>query len=324
MKAIICEKYGDPADLIYGNLEKPSPSEHQVLIKIYATAINDYEWSSVRGKPNLYRLLFGILKPRSKVPGMELAGVVEDVGTKVTSFKKGDRVYGDTSEFGFGRFAEFMAVNEAALTLMPDKMSFAEAASIPHASILALQGLRDKGEIKNGQRILINGAGGGVGTFGFQIAKLYDTLVTGVDTGEKLEMMKDLGFDHIIDFKKEDFTKNGEEYDLILDAKTNRSPFSYLRSLSPGGTYVTVGGKLSKLLKIVTFGPILSKLTGKKLKLLPLEANKGLDYINELYSDNKLKCIIDGPYPLHEVPTAIQYFGEGLHSGKVVINVSEG
>jgi NADPH:quinone reductase-like Zn-dependent oxidoreductase len=321
MKAIICEQYGDPADLIYGDTEKPSPSENEVLVKIYATAVNDYDWSSVRGKPNLYRLLFGILKPKSKIPGMELAGIVEEVGANVSSFRKGDRVYGDTSEFGFGSFAEFMSVNEAALTIMPDEMSFQEAASLPHASILALQGLKDKGGIKKGQRILINGGGGGVGTFGLQIAKQYDAEVTGVDTGEKLQMMKDLGFDHIIDYKEEDFTKNGEHYDLILDAKTNRSPFSYLRSLSIGGTYVTVGGILSKLLLIVVLGPILSKFTWKNLKLLPLEPNKGLDYINELYSEKKLKCIIDGPYPLQETPTAIQYFGDGLHSGKVVISV---
>ena len=190
MKAIICEKYGDPKDLIYGDVEKPSPSENEVLVKIYATAVNDYDWGSVRGRPYLYRLLFGVLKPKSKIPGMEVAGVVEEVGTKVSSFKTGDRVYGDTSEFGFGSFAEYMTVNEAALTLMPAKMSFTEAASIPHASILALQGLKDKGGIKNGQLILINGGGGGVGTFGLQLAKLYDAEVTGVDTGEKLQMMK--------------------------------------------------------------------------------------------------------------------------------------
>ncbi len=322
MKAIICEKYGDPQALIYGDLAKPSPSEHEVLVKIYATAINDYDWSSVRGKPPLLRLLFGVLKPRSKVPGMELAGVVEEVGNKVTSFKQGDRVYGDTSEFGFGSFAEFMTVNKAALTLMPDEMSFEEAASIPHAGILALQGLRDKGEIENEQHVLINGAGGGVGTFGLQIAKLYNAEVTGVDSGEKLQMMKELGFDHIIDYKKENFTKNGEQYDLILDAKTNRYPYAYLRSLAPGGTYVTVGGHLGKLLLIPLLGKLFSTFTGKYLKLLPLEPNKGLDYINELYSKGKLKCIIDGPYSLQEVPKAIQYFGDGLHGGKVVITVN--
>ena len=207
MKAVIFTKYGSPEVLQFREVAKPSPGEQEVLIKIQATAVNDYDWSMVRGKPYLYRLMYGIFKPKIIIPGMELSGTVEAVGENAKLFNVGDQVYGDISGYGFGSFAEFVCINENAITLKPEKMSFEEAASIPHATMLAVQGLIDIGKIQKGQKILINGAGGGVGTFGLQIAKLYDTEVTGVDTGEKLVMMKSMGFDHIIDYQKEDFTK---------------------------------------------------------------------------------------------------------------------
>ena len=321
MKAIVCTQYGSPEDLRLQEVAKPVPKENEVLVKVHATTVNDYEWSLVRGKPYVYRLLFGVLKPRQPIPGMELAGTIKALGPRATSFKVGDAVYGDTSDYGFGSFAEYICINEKALARKPDTMTFEEAAAIPHASMLAVQGLIDVGNIQPGQKILINGAGGGVGTFGLQIAKLYEAEVTGVDTGDKLAMMQSLGFDHVIDYKKEDFPKNGQCYDLILDAKTTRSPFVYLRSLKPQGKYVTVGGHPGRLLQILVAKAWISKFSKKRLRFVSLKPNKDLAYINQLFEAGKIKPIIDGPYPLHEVPGAIRYFGEGKHTGKVVITI---
>jgi len=187
--------------------------------------------------------------------------------------------------------------------------------------MLAVQGLRDKGQIQQGQKLLINGAGGGVGTFGVQIAKLFGVEVTGVDTSGKLDMLRYKGFDHVIDYKQEDFTKNGQCYDLILDVKTNRSTFDYARSLSPNGTYVTVGGSMTRLFQALFLGPWISIFSKKNIRILGLKPNKDLAYINELFEAGKLKPVIDGPYKLSEVPKAIQYFGEGKHQGKVIITV---
>lgn len=322
MKAIVFTKYGAPDVLQLKEMPKPSPGEEEVLVKIHATAVNDYDWSMVRGKPYLYRLMFGLWKPKKQIPGMELSGTVEAVGKNVRAFQVGDAVFGDISEYGFGSFAEYLCIHEKALVLKPAAMSFEEAAAIPHASLLAHQGLVEIGKIQKGQQILINGAGGGVGTFGLQLAKLYDAEVTGVDTGNKLGMMQSIGFDHVIDYKKEDFTKNGQRYDLILDAKTNRSIFSYARSLKPNGTYVTVGGYLSSLLQLLMLKPLLSASSEKRFHILALKPNKDIAYINELFEAGKLKTVIDGPYTLSQTPEAVQYFGEGKHQGKVVISVS--
>ena len=322
MKAYSFNKYGEPEKvLVFKEVEKPVPKDNEVLVKIHATTINDYDWSMVRGKPYLYRLMFGMRKPRKKlqIPGMELAGTVEALGANATRFKVGDTIYGDTSGHGFGSFAEYMCIDEKALVNKPTHMSFEEAASIPHAAMLALQGLHDVGKIQEGQKILINGGGGGVGTFGLQIARLHNAEVTGVDTGEKLQMMKKLGFDHIIDYKEEDFTKSGKQYDLILDCKTNRSPFAYIRALKPKGKYVTVGGYISQLIQLLCLKSLISLLSKKDLHIVALKPNKDLEYINKLYEADQIKCIIDGPYTLEKVPWAIRYFGEGKHKGKIVI-----
>lgn len=319
MKAIVCPKYGPPENLQIKDIPKPVPKEDEVLVRVRATAINDYDWSLVRGKPHLYRLLFGLRKPKNPVPGMELAGTVEAVGKEVTTFKTGDAVYGDLSDTNFGSFAEYASIPARALVAKPAGLSFEEAAAIPHATGLAVQGLIDVGNIQKGQRILINGAGGGVGTFGFQIAKHYDAEVTGVDTGDKLQRMKSLGFDHVIDYKKEDFTKNGEKYDLVLDAKTTRPTRSYLRALKSGGKYVSVGGHVAKMLQLVVLKPFISAATSKSVHMVALESNKNLDFVHKLYENGRLKPVIDGPYPLEEVPRLIRYFGEGKHTGKIVV-----
>ncbi|MBT8293382.1 MAG: NAD(P)-dependent alcohol dehydrogenase [Eudoraea sp.] len=319
MKALVFTKYGSPEVLQLKEIEKPTPKENEVLVEIHATAVNDYDWSMIRGKPYLYRLLFGLLKPKHQIPGMELSGTIVALGTNAELFKVGDAVYGDISTYGFGGFAEYVCINEKALVNKPDKMSFEEATAIPHASALALQGLVDTGDIKKGQKVLINGAGGGMGTFGLQIAKLYDAEVTGVDTGDKLKMMTEIGFDHIIDYKKEDFTKNGQTYDLILDAKTTRSTFDYLRALSSKGKYVTVGGYLNRLFPMFLLKPWISIFSKKRIHIVALKPNKDLNYISELFEAGKIRPIIDGPFNLSELPEAIQYFGEGRHQGKVVI-----
>lgn len=321
MKAIFCSQYTSPEKLEIKEIPNPIPGKLEVLVKIHATAINDYDWGMVRGKPYLYRLIFGLRKPKHPIPGMELSGVVEDTGDGVTAFKKGDAVFGDLSEFGFGSFAEYIAINEKALMLKPEAMSHEEATAIPHAALLAYHGLVKKGGIQKGQKILINGAGGGVGTFALQIAKQYDAEVTGVDTGEKLNNMKAIGYDHIIDYKKENFTKRGERYDLILDAKTSQSTWAYLKALEPKGKYISVGGTNGKLMQLAITKGLISGLTKKKCQILALQPNEGLDIINQLYAEGKIKPVIDGPYAFQEIPRLIQYFGEGKHTGKVVIRL---
>jgi|TARA_R110002020_G_scaffold191187_1_gene390951 NADPH:quinone reductase-like Zn-dependent oxidoreductase len=325
MKAYTLKKYGKPQEVLKLNeTEKPSPKATEVLVKVCATTINDYDWSITSGKPFSYRLIFGILKPRKKlrIPGMELAGIVTQVGNNTTKFKVGDAVYGDISNYGFGSFAEFISIDEKALTLKPDSLSFEKAASIPHAAMLALQGLRDVGKIQQGQKVLINGGGGGVGSFGVQLAKLYNASVTGVDTGKKLEAMKAQGFDTVLDYKIVDFTKSDQKYDLILDCKTNRSLWKFLRVLKPGGKYVSIGGISGKLLQMLYMRPVLRLFTKKRVHMVMLKANKDLDYINLLFQENKLDCIIDGPYGFEELPWAIQRFGDGLHHGKIVISLT--
>ena len=320
MKAIFCSHYTSPKKLEINEVPKPIPAKHEVLVKIHATAINDWDWGMVRGKPYLYRLLYGITKPKHPIAGMELSGVIEDIGESVTQFKKGDAVYGDISEFGFESFAEYIAINEKALVLKPDAMSFEEATAIPHAALLAYQGLVEKGKIQKGQKILINGAGGGVGTFALQLAKMYDAEVTGVDTGEKLHK-KAIGYDEVIDYKKENFTKRIERYNLILDAKTSQPTWAYLKALKPEGKYVTVGGTAGNLILFGLTSGLLSAITRKKFLLLALQPNQELSYINQLYAEGKIKVVIDGPYAFEEIPRLIQYFGEGKHTGKVVIKL---
>lgn len=320
MKAAVYTEYGPPSNIKIEEVPKPEPKENQVRIKVHAAAVNDYDWSAVRGKPNIYRLMFGFTKPKRPILGMEMSGVVDAVGSSVKSLKVGDAVYGDISVDNFAAFAEYVCVNPKVLTPKPETLNFAEAAALSHASMLAYQGLFDCGHLKENQKILINGAGGGVGTFALQLAKLYNANVTGVDTGNKLNMMRDLGFDHILDYKKVDFTKSGMEYDLILDAKTTRSPADYSQALKPNGEYITVGGEVSKLLGILIKGPFYKK----KMRILTLKTNRDLEHIHKLIAEEKLKCILDpNSFTLAQAGDAVQYFGNGLHEGKVVINIAE-
>ena len=322
MKAIVYQKYGSPDVLELKETEKPSPKDNEVLVKVYAASINDWDWGLMQGTPFVNRMLNGLLRPKRKVLGSDIAGRIEAVGKKVQNFKPGDEVYGDLSNF-WGGFAEYVCARENLLALKPSEMTFEQAAAIPQAAMLAVQGLLDKGRLQKGQKLLINGAGGGVGTFGVQIAKLYVAEITGVDNPGKLEMMKSMGFDNVIDYTKEDFTKNSRRYDLILDVKTNRSIFSYTRALNPKGIYVTVGGSTFRLMQAFILGPLIRIFGGKHIKIVLLKPNKDLSYINELFAADKIKPVIDGPYKLGETRKAFGLFGKGDHKGKVVITIDQ-
>src|SRR5687767_825955 len=319
LKAIVYTKYGGPEVLQIKEIEKPFPKDNEVLVKVYAVSINDWDWGLLQGD-FINRMLYGIRKPGKKILGSDIAGRIESVGKNVKQFKPGDEVFGDLSGH-WGGMAEYVCANENALALKPANMSFEEAAAIPQAAMLAVQGLIDKGHIQSGQKLLINGAGGGVGTFAVQIAKLYGVEVTGVDSSGKLDMLRSMGFDHVIDYTKEDFTKNGKSYDLILDVKTNRSMFDYARALSYKGVYVTVGGSIARLFQALFLSSWISMISKKYIRIVPLKPNKDLAYMNELFEAGKIKSVIDGPYRLDEVPEAFRLFGKGDHKGKIVITM---
>jgi NADPH:quinone reductase-like Zn-dependent oxidoreductase len=321
MKAVIYTEYRGPESLRMAEVPKPTPTENEVLISVRAVSINDWDYALLQ--PDLFnRVMSGLSKPKRQIIGSDISGKVESVGSGVTKFRPGDEVYGDLSG-RWGGFAEYVCAPENALALKPATMSFTEAAAIPQAGMLAWQGLIDKGNLQPGKKILINGAGGGVGTFGIQIAQAMDVQdITVVDRSDKLALLKSLGATHCIDYKQEDFTRNGQTYDVILDAKTNRSISHYLRALKPGGIYVTVGGDLSRLLKILLSMPWVNKFTKRKVSIVALKPNKDLAFINKLYESGQLKCIIDDhSYTLHDAVDAMRYFGSAAHKGKVVISV---
>jgi NADPH:quinone reductase-like Zn-dependent oxidoreductase len=270
MKAMVYEKYGTSDVVTLKDIEIPTPKDNEVLVKVYAVSVNSWDWDLLRGKPFLARL-GGMLKPKYKILGADIAGRVEAVGKEVKNLQLEDEVFGDISWCGWGGFAQYVCVHEDALSLKPSNMTFDQAAAIPQAAVLALQGLRNKGEIKEGQKVLINGAGGGVGTFALQIAKLHGTEVSCVDRTSKLEMLKKMGADHVIDYTQEDFTKKGQFYDLILDVVGNRSVFDYKRVLKPNGKYVMVGGSLPHILQLLLLGPMISKT--KSMSILVHQPN---------------------------------------------------
>ncbi len=328
MKAIVYEKYGPPDVLELKEVEKPSPKDNEVLIRVHAASINSWDWDMLTGRPLEYRLFFGLLKSKYRVLGCDIAGRIEAVGRNIKQFHPGDDVFGDLCEGSWGGFAEYACARENELTLKPAGMTYEEAAATPQAGLLALQGLCDKREIKPGQSVLINGAGGGVGTFAIQMAKSFSAVVTGVDSTGKLDMMSSLGADHVIDYTQEDFTKNGSCYDLILDVKTDRSIFDYRRALSANGMYVTVGGRTTRILQLVTLGSFISmtgslpgRQAGKKLTLIMHKPNKDLNILNGLIESGKVKPVIDRCFPLSETAEAFRYFEEGQFKGKIVITV---
>ncbi|HKP51209.1 MAG TPA: NAD(P)-dependent alcohol dehydrogenase [Chloroflexia bacterium] len=322
MKAVVYTEYGPPDVLQLKEVAKPTPTDDEVLIKIQAVSLNRSDWEGLIGKP-FYARFGGLRKPGRQILGSDIAGRVEVVGKNISRLKPGDEVFGDILS-SMGGFAEYVCVREKALALKPATMTFEQVASIPQAGVIAVQGIRDKGQVQPGQKVLINGAGGGTGSFAVQLAKLYGAEVTGVDNTGKLDFMRSLGADHMIDYTREDFTRNGEQYDLILDVIAHRSLFAYKRALKPNGSYFAVGGSVATFLQILLLGPLIRRTTGKKIRVLIVQPNiKDMLYITELYEAGKIVPVIDRRYPLSEVPEALRYLGEGRAKGKVIITMDQ-
>lgn len=323
MKAIVQTEYGSPDVLSLQEVDKPFVTDNSVLVRVRATSVNAGDWHLMRGDPFLTRLMFGgILKPKIKILGLDIAGQVEAVGKDVNQFQVGDEVYGDLSESGFGAFSEYVCATESALAIKPTNISFEQAATVPCAALTALQALRDCGRIQAGQKVLINGASGGVGSFAVQIAKALGADVTAVCSTNKVEMMHTLGADHIIDYTQTDVTKNGQEYDLVIDAAAYRSVFDYRSILKPEGTYVLIGGSISRLFQVLLFGSVISRIMGRKLKCLMAKPNRSeLVMLKEMIEAGKIVPFIDQTYNLSEVPTAIRQLEQRQVRGKIAISV---
>ncbi len=327
MKAVVYSKYGSPDVLQIKDVAKPVPKDNEVLIRVRAASVNPLDWHFMRGRPYIVRFMAGLLKPKVTRLGVDVAGQVEAVGGKVTGFKPGDEVFGACR----GAFAEYVCASESTLILKPDNVTFEQAASVQVAAFTALQGLRDKGRIRPGQRVLINGAAGGVGTFAVQIAKSFGAEVTGVCSTGNVDMVRSIGADRVIDYTKEDYTRRdfsgtGQRYDLILDCVGNHSLLACRRVLTPKGIHVGVGGSsgpwmIGLLARAIT-GPVLSRLGSRKFVTFMARSNKeDLAVMSELMKTGKVTPVIDKRYGLSEVPEAIRYLEEGHARGKVVITL---
>ena len=325
MKALVYTKYGDPQELRLSDVPIPVPDENEVLVKIMASSVNYSDLAMTRGKPFMVRMLAGGLsKPKYTITGKDIAGVVEKIGRKVSQFKPGDKVFGDLSDCGFGAYAEFVAVPETALALMPANVSFEEAACAPEAAVVALKGLRDCGHIRPGQQVLIHGATGGIGSFALQLAKHFGAQVTAVCSTRNIEMVRSLGADHVIDYTRHDFSKNALTYDLILATAGYRSLFDYEKALKPDGIYVATGGSMAQIFQPMLLGPWIKMTSGKRMVTLSSAPNQAdLCTIAELMEAGIVKPYIDRRYPLAEVGKALSYYGEGHTRGKISIQVAE-
>ena len=323
MKAIVYTEYGSPDILQLKDVEKPTPNAHEVLVKVYTASANPLDWHRMRGEPFLARLSEGYLKPQNPRLGADLAGRVEAVGSAVTELKPGDAIFGS---IGAGSFAEYVCARESAFALKPANLSFEGAAAVPIAAFTALQGLRDKGQIQTGQKVLINGASGGVGTCAVQIAKAFGAQVTGVCSTRNLELVRSIGADQVIDYTQADFTRNGQQYDLIFDAIGNRSVSDIKRALSPNGICAVAGfTTLSRLFQVILLGAWVSKTGSKKIGLMATaHANKtDLVFIQGLLETGKVVPVIDRRYPLAKTADAIRYLEAGHARGKVIITVGQ-
>lgn len=324
MKAIICTRYGSPDVLQFREVEKPCPQEDEVLIQIHAASLNSRDLRMLRAKPIFMRLMpGGLLHPKNKILGADVAGRVERIGHKIKQFKPGDEVFGYLpSSTGRGTFAEFVCARENLITLKPANLTFEQAAAVPLAAVTALQGLRDKGNIRSGQKVLINGASGGVGSFAVQIAKAFGAEVTAVCSTRNLEMVRAIGADHVIDYKKEDFTRNGQKYDLILSVNGYHPISDYLCALEPEGTYVVAGGSFFQLFQAMSNRKKFARIGSQKIITLSLLQNQmDLVLIREFLESGKIKPVIDGCYQLWETVKAFWYFEKEHPRGKVIITM---
>ncbi|MEO8168352.1 MAG: NAD(P)-dependent alcohol dehydrogenase [bacterium] len=325
MKAIVYTKYGSPDVLQLRDVEKPTPKDNEVLIKIHAASVNAYDWHFLTADIFLVRLMgAGLLKPKNTRLGADIAGRIEAVGRNVKQFQPGDEVFGDMAGNGNGSFAEYVSASESAFVLKPANLSFEEAAAVPMAAVTALQGLRDEGQIHPGQKVLINGASGGVGTFAVQLAKYFGAEVTAVCSTGNLDQARSLGADHAIDCTKEDFTQSGKQYDLILGANGYHSLSAYKRALTPRGIYVMAGGSMAQIFEAMLLGSWMSKTGGKKMGGVSAKLNQeDLTFLKGLLETGKVVPVIDRRYPLSETAEALRYLGEGHARGKVVITVED-
>jgi NADPH:quinone reductase-like Zn-dependent oxidoreductase len=322
MKAIVYRKYGSPDVLEYGDADKPVPKDDEVLIKVEAAALNAYDWHLMRGQPFIARMSGGLSKPKNTILGEDVAGRIVEVGPKAGSFKPGDEIFGDIASCGSGGFAEYARARENVLASKPAGLSFEQAAAVPMAAVTALQGLRDKGRIAAGKKVLINGASGGVGTYAVQIAKVFGAEVTAVCGPGSQELARSLGADRVLDYTKTDFTRDERRYDLILAVNGDRSPSEYLRALDPGGICVVAGGSNKQIFRSLFLGPWLSLGRRKRIGILVARMNqKDLTFLAELLESGKIKPVIDRRYPLSETAAAMRYLEEGHAKGKIVITM---
>jgi NADPH:quinone reductase-like Zn-dependent oxidoreductase len=322
MRAIVCEKFGPPEVLKLVEIQKPVPGDDEVLVEIYAASMTYSNLMLVSGKPFVGRLMgMGLQKPKYQIPGSDIAGKVVAVGKDIKVFHPGDEVYGDLSNCGRGGFAEYVCAPENALGLKPVNSTFAEAAAVPEAALVALQALRDNGRIKEGHKVLIYGASGGIGTFAVQIAKYFGAQVTGVCSTRNLELVRSIGADEVIDYTREDFTKSGLRYDLIIAAAGYRSIFDYKSALNPKGIYVSTGGSMVQTFQALLLGPLVSLGGNKKLGAMLVVPNQDLDFMKEVIEAGRIKPVIDRSYPLEDAAEAFRYYSQGHACGKVVVEI---
>jgi len=320
MKAIVRETYGPPDVLHLEEVPLPTVRDGDVLVRVRAASANAGDWHLLRGTPLPFRLVAGLRTPKFKIIGTDIAGHVEAVGRNVTQFRPGDEVFGELSRSGFGAYAEFAAAPEQALALKPANLSFEEAAALPTAGCTALQGLR-KGRIQRAQRVLINGASGGVGTFAVQIAKTFGTEVTAVCSTRNVDVVRSIGADHVIDYTKADFATHGERYDLILAVNGDRSIWDYRRALTADGCYAMTGGSNRQLTEALLLGPLLSMGRQQFGNVLVKPNQADLLVLKELCETEKVRPVIDRRFPLSDVPSAVRYIEDGHARGKVVVTV---
>jgi NADPH:quinone reductase-like Zn-dependent oxidoreductase len=325
MKAIVYTEYGSPDVLQLKDIAKPTPKDNEVLVKVYAVSVNAADLHLLRADPFLIRLSSGLLKPKNQILGSDIAGRVEAVGKNVKQFKPGDEVFGDISANGWGGFAEYACAREDAFALKPANLSFEEAAAVPMAAVTALQGIRSAEQIRPGQKVLIHGASGGVGSFALQLAKSFGAEVTAVCSTRNVDLARSIGADHVIDYTKEDFTKTGQQYDLIIAANGDRSISEYRRALSPTGTYVQTGGSMRQMTQAMLQGPWISRAGSQKMGNMGVAKpnQKDLVTMKELLETGKVKPVIDRCYPLAETAEALRYLEEGHAEGKVVVTVTQ-
>jgi NADPH:quinone reductase-like Zn-dependent oxidoreductase len=325
MKAVVYRAYGSPDVLRLMDIDKPTPADDEVLVRVQASSVNAADWRLMRADPFVARLYTGLLKPtRIQTPGADIAGCVEAVGRHVRQFQPGDAVFGDLSADHFGGFAEYVCARNDRLVMKPACIPFEVAAAVPMAALAALHALRDKGRIRPGQSVLVHGASGGVGTFAVQLAKVFGAEVTAVCSTEKMAMTHALGADHVIDYRQVDFTLGGRSYDLILAINGHRSIFDYRRALTARGCCVMVGGQLGQLIPTLLFGPWLSRSSGQRLVTLTSAPNSAdLVELRDLLASGRITPVIDRIYPLAEAAAAIRHVEQGHAAGKVVLTLEQ-